>query len=293
MLAGSNYTALSFHLQAIRQGLSHLHDTGLTAPAQTNDAHKILSFIREGYSYLELCNLVLPSPQPSYTPSHLPIRKSASDPSLAQPLSTIFGGSRSLYEMVPRAHALFSQRLAEQAAGEVEPTLAFTNEYIELSRAIEGWSMPLPLHGQNESDQETSAHQSVWMQNRLAAECIQHALRVYIMAASHGCEPPSPSIDSAIQCEVEGFAQKSRVLIDTPSASNMLWALVIVGTCVRSEQLRAELVFALTNSRHEMRHLLLVRDVLGRLWADEDPRSFGPYGLLRLMNGDPLSFCIF
>lgn len=237
--------------------------------------------------------MVLPSLQLSYAPSFLPMLDFTLEPPPAQPLSTIFGGSRSLYEMVPRAHALFSLRLAEQAAGEGEPTLAFTNKYIELSHAIESWSMPLPLHGQNESGEDDSAYQSLWMQNRLAAECIQHALRIYIMAASQGCEPPSPSIDSAIQCEVEVFAQKSRVLVDTPSASNMLWALVVVGTCVRSEELRAELVFALTHSRHEMRHLLLVRDVLEKLWADEDPRSFGPYGLLRLMGGDSLSFCIF
>lgn len=241
-----------------------------------------------------LCNLITPTLQPSHQSDCLSMV--ASIPGQApRPLSTVFGGSRLLFEMIPRANALFALRLAEQAAGQVEPTLAFMDKYVGLSRVIEGWRMSPPLDDSSgiRSASDDQTYLSAWAQSNMAAECTRHALRIYMMAASLGSQPPTPEIDSAIQREVEAFAQTSRTIMDTACASNMMWAVIIVGSCVRSEILRQELLHSLESSRYQMRHLLLVRRALELLWADDGSKAFGPYRLRHILEKNHIGFCIF
>ena len=288
---------MSFHLRAINQGLTHLYKLGYSIPAHTNrnDTHNILSFLCEGHYFLEICNLILPNEKLFSSPQPPPLSSSALAPSPTQPLTAVFGGSKVLYEIVPRANALFTLRLAEQARGISEPTLAFLSEYTEIDRAIENWTMPRPVYGPHDgqSIKDDPTYQQVWMESYIAATCVRHALRIYIMTARVGCDQPSSAIQSAIQREIEGFVHQCRAVIDTSSASNILWAVIVAGTCVRNEELRRELLFALQGSKYRMRHLVLVSNALELLWADSDPRAFGPYGLKLVMEKNNVSFCIF
>ncbi|KAF2012991.1 hypothetical protein BU24DRAFT_465334 [Aaosphaeria arxii CBS 175.79] len=295
VLAGSTYKVLSFHLRAIKQGLRHLRDVGYSIPARANETEKILHFICEGYSYMEFCNLITPTPQVSIPSDFIPIVSSLLGQSIAQPLSPVFGGSRLLFELIPQANALLYLRLTEQAEGHVEPTSSFMHKHAELSSAIEAWKMALPIDDSNGSHSlgTEQAYLSAWAQSSMVAECIRNALRIYMMAAFLGSQPPTPDIELAIQHEVLAFAQTSRAIMDTSCASIILWALIVVATCTRDDFLRREIIYSLDNSRFQMRHLGLVRQALVLLWADASSGAFGPYGLQLVMEKNNIGFCIF
>ncbi|PSN61021.1 hypothetical protein BS50DRAFT_639694 [Corynespora cassiicola Philippines] len=294
ILAGSAQATLSLHLQAIQQIFSRLCNTGVAASAQSNDAKDVLSLVYEGYSYMALCNLIIPTPQPRYSIDLIPVLAFVLGLKPSESLSTVFGGSRLLFEMIPRANSLFCRRLAEQMAGEAEPTLTFLDDYAELSLGIETWKMPLPtsLLDNSYSNKQGHPHLSEWAQSNMAGEFHRHALRIYIMTARLGSNPPTPEIESAIQMNVEAMVQISRVIAATPCASNLMWAVIVGGSCVRDEHHRQELAYWLKNSHYQMRHLSLVLNALELLWADPSPKAFGPYGMQYISEKHNLTFCI-
>lgn len=243
---------------------------------------------------MALCNLIVPTPQPRVSTDFLSVAAPNLGLKLSPCLSTIFGGSRLLFEMIPRANALFCRRLAEQSAGETEPTSAFLQDYAELSLGIETWKMPLPslTNDINRSTENGNPELSEWAHSNMAAEFIRHALRIYILAAQLGSDPPTPEVDSAIQTNVEAMAKISRIIAATPYASTLMWAVIVGGSCVKDEIYRQELAFWLRTSHYQMRHLSLVLNALELLWADPSPNAFGPYGLRYISEKHDLNFCI-
>jgi hypothetical protein len=277
----------------MQQTFSRLRDLKAADTILSDEANDIVSWIYEGYSYMVLCNLILPTPEPVCSTDFILEAAAALGLELPQSLSTIFGGSRLLFEMIPRANALFCLRLAEQSAGEVAPTSAFLEQCAELSLAIEVWKMPLPPSAPaSHQSSEHNAHLAEWAQSNMAAEFIRHALRIYILTAQLGSDKPTPDIEEVIQINVEAMVRISLIIAATPCASNLMWAVIVGGSCTRDENYRQLLAYWLQNSNHQMRHLSFVLKALELLWADPSPKAFGPYGLRYIYEKHSLNFCI-
>lgn len=215
-----------------------------------------------------------------------------SGPAPSQPLHPIYGTSHTLYGLLPRAISLFVNRLAEQAAGKMEPTSTFMADYTELSLAIECWSMPsFPHLSKKDMRMADDEYLTSWKENCVAGECMQHALRIYIITAHLGSQPPTAADDTVIQREVDMFFDKVRKIMHSLAASNLMWPIIIVGSCLRDQDIRDDLINAIKFSDYKIRPLSNILEALQILWADPDPTAFGPYGLQRVLDKNNISIC--
>ncbi|CAI6266808.1 unnamed protein product [Periconia digitata] len=290
--SGSPYAALIVHLRGLTQLFCQLrtevHDIS-SLPEETRD---LASYAYENFNYLTLSNLFIPYPHQSDLVDLLSLASSGLTMD-HEPVTAMLRADKVLLASIPRACALFVRRIAEQSAGEIKPTAAFMTEYTDLSSTIESWDASIAIIELDEDTATNPSYTSHKSKTYLVSRLLQHGLRIYILTAFMGNLPiPSPAIEDAIELEVEALANVHRILAKQ-GWNVATWAHLAAVTCFRTDALREEFVALMKTSNHA-RHFGLIREALELLWKEQkhDPKAFGPYGLMRILEKYNMSFCL-
>ncbi|KAL9567409.1 hypothetical protein ACKAV7_008484 [Fusarium commune] len=94
-----------------------------------------------------------------------------------------------------------------------------------------------------------------------------------------------------IQGHVEAVLDLAPLLEESCFDYTILWPIIICGSCLVEESLKRRVLSGLSSSRYHMGHTKTACQLLDALWADPDPRAYGPYGLHLVMEKHGFSFC--
>lgn len=305
---------LATHLHAMREMFSSFSTQGYTLPESPNEMEQLLCLAYEEYSFLSSCNSTTPLNAPKDEPhSMLHDVPSSSEASRFAGLErlrgaeTIFPGSYKLFGLIPQIQRLYCRRIAEDAAGEPAPTQQSLDIFNDLKGRInarEGRSKSSPnidepaltniltsLRSQREqshsiarASNDGSRRHLEMAEEDLAAQCVRHALYVYALTSlegpSAGLRHTSQHIQGVIQVNAEAAIEIALSLTNTCYLSHLLWPVLIAASCMIEPEYRKALTQLFAQTPYEMRNVATAAKVLHLLWADEDPRAYGPHGLI-------------
>jgi hypothetical protein len=254
---------------------------------QPRDAANIgaLGFSIEMHSYLVLCNTIVPHGRDGSNTSALTafvvsLEEMASFPTFG----ALFAGSHDLYRLVAEVNILASRRLSEEMAGELQPNAGLKALHDEILHKAVTWKMP-PL-GPRQDPKD-------WELKHCSAEAFRHSLYIYLLTALCGSLVSDPNAMCSIhQHAMKVFDNGQQVARSQNYVANILWPLVIAGTCLVEPAQQQGLVTQLSTNGPHMRHTKIIMDTLQLLWNDPDPRAFGPYGLCFIMEKYSLTICV-
>lgn len=274
MISGDTTGAIFQHLRAGRELVVRLlaHGDKLERALSTGDRDG-LGLGLEVYAYLVLVNCLTPcGPVPNRSLPFDTFVLSLDHMSTFATFGAMFAGGQGLFELIPQVSMLASKRLAEQAVGATGPGPETQAGYYLIKRLIDSWQpSTVPLSGDPVD----------WEERQLAARILRHALYIYLHTALAGSLMPSPETISTIQEQIDGAMELLRALGDSPHGCTLMWAWVIVGSCMLKAEQRHTLTRKLHNSCAQMRHLPVTCQMLQSLWDDGSSQFFGPYGLCR------------
>ena len=124
-----------------------------------------------------------------------------------------------------------------------------------------------------ESDMEMLEH------TRLAGEAFREGLYIDLATAIAGTTVADTAVILAIQHHVGTLFSYGPQLLGSPCITTILWPFIIAGTCIVKQDQQETFLDVLRSSQFSMRHLFVLGDMRRLLWADADPRMYGPYGL--------------
>lgn len=191
----------------------------------------------------------------------------------------LFGGSHELFSLIPDISLVASRRLAEEAGGSTEPSASLTRLYDEIYYRVKSWVMPPKQPGEGIQD---------WEQKRDAAELLRQTLFMYILAAMAGSIVPCDT-RLTIRDHLLIFFSYSPKVATSPYHANILWPIVIAGSCTTRPEAQVLLRLGMQSGAFRLRHVNKFGDILQLLWDDPDPRAYGPYGLHLIMEKHGLS----
>lgn len=120
-------------------------------------------------------------------------------------------------------------------------------------------------------------------QESLTAQCIRHALHIYALTSLEGSlvglTLPARDSQGIIRVLAETAIDIALSLADTCHASRLLWPVLVAGSCLIDRNYRVALMQGLFKTRYKMRSVETTQKILKLLWADEDPRVYGPHGV--------------
>lgn len=270
------------HLSASRQLiLSLLAHRSRHNVYQASDA-AALGFSVELYSYLVFSNTIVPHCGPDFYSSPIgsfiaSLKTIGAGPSF----SALFGGSHELYRLIPEVSHLASQRLLEEKTGITIPSLAQRRVYNELYMSVESWKLPPPPPGNDPKS---------WEQRQLVGDMFREGLFIYLATSLAGSFVNDPAVIVSIQDHIDKLFNYAPQLLSSESVAVMLWPFVIAATCmVKAKQ---QQTFLRVVKGFDMKHLVILSDVLEMLWDDPDPRAYGPYGLHLVLERTGLSIAL-
>ncbi|RVX74377.1 hypothetical protein B0A52_01502 [Exophiala mesophila] len=269
--SGNRSGAMFLHLRASRQLILHL----LGGPIEMDrlEIRRSMGFALEMYSFLNLVANV--TPYGALQDRTLPFDSFLLSLSHLEDYETFgifLGCGYALFEMIPRI-ALFSRERLREEENQEDCSPETMSTYQTLLSDIENWKSSPPNREMKE-----------WhMEHRIAGEMYRHNLFIYLKASMCGSCVDNPKTICEIQKHVDIVLQLRRYFPLTPYATIMLWPFVITGSCLIQQDQRQELINTLACSEFRMGHLFQACELLEHLWADDDRRSFGPYGLYLMM----------
>jgi hypothetical protein len=269
------------HLNASRELIqSLLSRRGDRELARSGPNLDTLSLNMEMYSYLVCSNYVTTYSTVSedtltVDPFILPLEEMERWPNFG----AMFGGSHGLFKLIPEISLVASRRLAEEAAGAEEPSASLNRLYEDVYYRIKSWMMPPKPPGEAMQD---------WEAKRDAAELLRQSLFAYILAAMAGSIVHCPT-RIAIRDHLQILFAYSTRVATSPYAANILWPMVIAGSCATKPEGQLVLRHAMRSGPFRLRHVNQLGDVLQLIWDDPDPRAYGPYGLRLIMQKHGLS----
>lgn len=235
--------------------------------------HGTLGFSLELYTYLTLCNaLVMPPTSDHRLHANaiiMPLDKMAGFPTFG----SLFAGSQDLYRLIPEVGQLAAQRLAEEAAGEIEPSTSLTDTRDRLYDSISAFEMP-PPSWPGERDRDLKGY---------ASEALRHALHVYLITSIAGSVVSGEKVRSCIGQHTAQLFWYIRALADTHYFATLLWPVAIGASCITKPTPQEHVTRVFRDSWSGMRHMGILAEILQLLWKDPDPRAYGPYGLAFIM----------
>lgn len=270
------------HLSASRQLiLSLLAHRSRHNVYQASDA-AALGFSVELYSYLVFSNTIVPHCGPDFYSSPIGSFIASLETIGAGPsFSALFGGSHELYRLIPEVSHLASQRLLEEKTGVTIPSLAQRRVYNELYMSVESWKLPPPPPGNDPKS---------WEQRQLVGDMFREGLFIYLATSLAGSFVNDPAVIVSIQDHIDKLFNYAPQLLSSESVAVMLWPFVIAATCmVKAKQ---QQTFLRVVKGFDMKHLVILSDVLEMLWDDPDPRAYGPYGLHLVLERTGLSIAL-
>lgn len=272
---------------------TRLFETEYVTPYPPSEIDESTALAYEMYSYLTLANAMNICIKDDNHASLDHINLSRANLCRARSTGTIFAGSRGLYELIPRAHDIYSRRLATLAEGFENPSPELEAAYDDLSYCINNWTMEQPVYTEATNlDYPAPPNALAQCQERMAAECLRHALHICVHLSRSARVRPPPSIQALIDSHVEAICYISLCLEGLPASANTLWAVIIAASCLQDEQKRKRAAEGLQRSRFKMRHLSIICEALELLWNDPDTEAYGPYGLQVVMQKHGMSICI-
>lgn len=207
----------------------------------------------------------------------------------ASTFGAVYAGCHDLFSLIPEISQLYNRRLAEEAAGQVYPSQPLRDAFARVQHRIDTWepgdSPPAPPTGtvgllQGDPTTFADAEQRT---KRCASECVRGALRVYGLVSLQGSAAGPLEKASGRRGPIQTLAgavfEQIMLLGDTSYHSHLLWAALILGSCMLDPAHQQMVTSALNSTRFQMRHVHIARDALLMLWADQDPLAYGPYGL--------------
>ncbi|KAH6980622.1 fungal-specific transcription factor domain-containing protein [Ilyonectria sp. MPI-CAGE-AT-0026] len=189
----------------------------------------------------------------------------------------MFGLSFKLFRLIPDIVRLAYREPAVNEARHHDPTLL--QEFFRLETEIIQWT---PHHPRPNSCSEGLTLPSMDLTGGLL---YQQALLIFLRVAIYGPGCPTNKILAEIDQIIEEFILLLQHLpIDSLAWTNLLWALITTGSCLRKTEHRDFLTAALRNQRHLMHTCSSVLRVLGWVWghSDSDLAFYGPYGIQKL-----------
>lgn len=279
------------HLNAARDLLNSYrsinHNPNTATAEDISDAENLA---HETLAYFILSNTMLPFSEPSKCPCEQftwPLSGREASWSL---FGAVFGGSYSLFQLIPEIKNLYCLRLIEESQGIACPSQYLRIAKEDLIHCIDTWSMdPLPDIALADNTTHLEARIFDWGQKQKAAECLRQALYIYAALSLTGSCPPSPSLKEEVQCRIDNITSLATYLQDLPYSTNLLWAVVMAGSCMEDKLQQDTLIDGLQRSRYQMRHLQIAQKSLQLLWADATPNAYGPNGLRHVIEKHELS----
>jgi hypothetical protein len=186
---------------------------------------------------------------------------------------TMFADLYGLYQFMPQIARLASTRLAEEAAGLFAASDQSLQDYKVLETSIASWRPPLPRFDTDVQD---------WTEQSMTAEVIRRGLFIYLLTSMAGSLVDDFEMLQVIQTYTITMIRYMLRLVGSRYQTLFLWPALICGSCLTDRDLQNQLTEAIKDSPCQARHVHTVCNVLEMLWADADPRAFGPYGLYRL-----------
>lgn len=189
----------------------------------------------------------------------------------------LFGLSYALFEIIPEVTS-FSKRTTQSLPRHKDPTL-FAH-FRALEQKILSWvpNSGLPYL----TSSQTNLH--LWL--RKAGLLQQLALLIFLRAALNGPGTPAPELMPQIEGLLEEFVEGINALpLDSTAWTQLLWAVLIAGSCMRTFSHRQRLSLGLKNQRHAVHIWQRILQFLDWTWENMDSSMafYGPFGINSVM----------
>ncbi|KAL1868225.1 hypothetical protein VTK73DRAFT_3787 [Phialemonium thermophilum] len=269
------------HIKASRQLITWLSE-GPCAPTADQD-REAFAFVLEYHAYLILINEICPS-------GVLPDRTAVPHEDMAtmfnqlrrfDSFGVVFIGYHDLFQLIPDVAELAADRVR---AGETARTSREEEtRYVQLAARIRGWQNP-----------GYDAHSATEQEHKAMGEVYRHALWIFLETAMNGSAPPGPVLRERLGRHLELLATSilGNQLPVSRVAPVLLWPIMIAGSVVSDASGRALLSESMRTVPYVTWSVVRGAELLELLWADEDPRAYGPYGLYMVMKKHNISLCI-
>lgn len=248
------------------------------------DSEVVFGFVLEIYAYSVLVNEICPHGLlENRTVVHDEFILSLELLTGCRTSGVVFFGYHLLLGMIPEIAQLSGRRVQE---GETDPSADDESCYAELDSRIRGWQNPgFPLD--NPSAQTTTQHSAM-------GEVYRHALWIFLETAMNGSSIPNQGLRDKIGSHLESMASQllGYQLPTSRVAPMLLWPIIIAGSIVLEDFGRILLSEGLRNTPYLAWSSIRAAELLELLWADDDPRAYGPYGLYLVMKKHNINFCV-
>ncbi|KAH7169460.1 fungal-specific transcription factor domain-containing protein [Fusarium sp. MPI-SDFR-AT-0072] len=298
VISGDTKGNMFQHLRASRQLILWARSRALDGTSRP-----MFGFMMELYAYLVLMNIL--TPYGVVEQRTIPFDSfilSLSSLDEFETFGIMFGGMHSLFELIPKISVLFAQRLREDGredeglgpGADSCPSLQSLEMYRILRGLIDNWSLPPHLYPANDPGTCTTpgaGSDGRRKERYLSGEIYRHALSIYLAASMAGKGGAGRLVLDEIQGHVEAVLDLAPLLEESCFDYTILWPIIICGSCLVEESLKRRVLSGLSSSRYHMGHTKTACQLLDALWADPDPRAYGPYGLHLVMEKHGFSFC--
>jgi hypothetical protein len=262
------------HLKACHGLIQRLFGSGTSLQNASPEHNDVLGFCLELFAYIMVSNHVSPFGTLMGKPLELDtVLLSHDHLSSYRTFGTMFGDLYGLYQFLPEITRLASQRLEEEAAGCINPSEGARATHRILTRNISNWSPMVPRFDMDPQD---------WKEQNQTGEMIRRALYICLLTAMAGSVVSDWETLEVIQTYSHTMLRTMLKLAESKYQTLFLWPALICGSCLTNESLQQTLIKGIKSSPCQAKHVFTACTALEMLWADPDPRAYGPYGLDRL-----------
>ena len=277
------------HLRAARQLISWLQQPE-HAPRSVDERY-IFGFLLELYVYLVLSNSFIP--YGLHDGRHIPFDDVVLNPSLLScydSFGMVFSGLHELFGLIASISQFAARRLDEGPT----PTSEATAYYNETRRRLEEWVHPPPRDDLLRRAPHDKMVEMWITQRRAIGETYRSALYMFLETAMLGPTTPSAEFQTSIQVYTLqiGVAVLGNELVTSSFAIILLWPLMVAGSVVLGLEERKLLVDGMTDRESASWNAIRGAELLQKVWEDDDPRVFGPYGLYLMMEKHGINLCL-
>jgi hypothetical protein len=241
-----------------------------------------VGFILESYYYLKsiACNAGIDISTPELNVTILEEFSDESSCSLLKDSVTfgfLFGQSFDLFRLIPEVAQLAHLRSCQEPR-HTDPGLL--NEFNRLEQLILGWTSCV-------SNPESEPFTQLTVDASIGGLIQQHALLIFLRVALHGHGLPSGILAMQIETLTDEFISLLPRLNENKLAwTNLMWAMLVTGSCLQNSDHREYFVFLLETQHHQMNTCLRILQILRWVWTDSehDTGSYGPHGITKVCN---------
>ncbi|KAH8702930.1 fungal-specific transcription factor domain-containing protein [Phaeosphaeriaceae sp. PMI808] len=275
VVSGDVQGAMFNHLRASRQLVLSFLDSELPSNIVDTTSLNTLGSSIEMYLYLIFTNSITPYGVAAERslPFDMFVISGASSVIFPE-FGALFAGSHEICKLIPEVSLLASRRLAEEVVSPIHATAALCYTHNDIYDRVASWTLPPSRH----TDCLALLEQRWHMGNSF-----RQGLYIYLATALAGSVLSDPVVKQVIQGHIDELFSYAPQILASEYIGNVLWPFVIAGTCMVIPQQQQMFLSATQSSRFDMKHITILGDTLQLLWADSDPRAYGPYGLHLVM----------